>query len=59
MPRTIRHFINDILGAIDKIDGYIGDLDLATVEADQLRVDGVLFNLMIVGEAIKSIPAEI
>ncbi|MEP6988760.1 MAG: HepT-like ribonuclease domain-containing protein, partial [Chloroflexota bacterium] len=35
---------------------YLDDITEDGFKADQLRIDGVLFNLMIIGEAVKNLP---
>lgn len=56
MSRTTRLYLNDILKAADKIARFVELLDVETFKADELRSDSVLYNLMIIGEAVKSLP---
>ena len=56
MSRNDELYLNDILKAIDRIERYTSDLDQDTFKSNDLCVDGVLFNLMTVGEAVKHIP---
>ena len=58
MSKTYRHRLNDIVQAAAKITQYTHGIDRETFKADGMRVDGVLYNLMIVGEAVKNIPNE-
>lgn len=58
MSRTTRLYLNDILKAADKIARFVESLDAETFKTDELRSDGVLYNLMIIGEAVKSLPDE-
>ncbi len=59
MPRTYEYFLQDILKAANSIHQYIEGYELESFKVDQMRVDAVMHNLMIVGEAIKNIPADI
>lgn len=45
--------------AIGKIERYIERLSFEDFKDDELKVDGVVRNLEIIGEAVKKIPAEI
>ncbi|MEO1443061.1 MAG: HepT-like ribonuclease domain-containing protein, partial [Chloroflexota bacterium] len=56
MPRSHDHYLKDILNSTDRIERYIKDIDFDAFEADEMRVDSVLHNLMIIGEAVKQIP---
>jgi len=59
MSRTYKLYLNDILKAIDKIDRYTQDIEIDAFKADDMRVDSVLHNLMIIGEAVKNIPDDV
>jgi len=59
MPRDHRLYLDDILGAIDRIQGYVEGMDYARFAADQRTMDAVIRNLEIIGEAARSLPAEI
>ena len=60
MPRKDwKIYIEDILEAIAKIERYTKDMTLAELEADELRVDGVIRNFTIIGEAARKIPTEV
>ncbi|MBZ0320729.1 MAG: DUF86 domain-containing protein [Anaerolineae bacterium] len=54
MSRTTRLYLNDILKAADKIARFVESLDAETFKTDELRSDGVLYNLMIIGKARSS-----
>lgn len=56
MPRDYRLYLEDILEAISKIDRYTSGIDLAVFQSDEMRVDAVVRNLAIIGEAAKHIP---
>ena len=59
MSRDYELYLRDILQATERIERYIANVDKDTFKTDDLRVDGVLFNLMTVGEAVKNIPDEL
>lgn len=59
MPRDSRQYLNDILGAIDRIRAYTDGLDALSFKVDRLRIDAVNMNLMIIGEATRSLPDEV
>jgi len=56
MPRDAKVYLQDILAAIVKIEGYTVGMNQAAFEGDPRTVDAVLHNLEIVGEAAKRIP---
>ena len=59
MPRSVELYLNDILTAVERIENYVEGLDEESLASDQLRLDGILYNLTTIGEAIKSIPESI
>ena len=59
MPREHRIYLKDILEAIRKIEKYTENQSFDNFTKDELRQDGVLRNLEIIGEAAKNIPGEI
>lgn len=59
MPRQYELYLKDILKAAEKVRRYVDEVEYEVFKVDELRVDGVLHNLMIVGEAIKHIPDDI
>lgn len=56
MPRDYKSFIDDILGAIQRIEQYTNDLDIEDFSESQLHQDAVIRNLEIIGEAVKRLP---
>lgn len=58
MPRDYRVYLKDILSSISKIEEYIGDFKLEDLIKDSMRVDAVVRNLEIIGEAAKHIPED-
>jgi uncharacterized protein with HEPN domain len=51
--------VKDILDSIHKIETYIAGLTYEQFETDSLRIDAVIRNLEIMGEAAGHIPLEI
>ena len=56
MPRDYRLYLEDILEAIARIKRYTIGVDFASFRADEMRIDAVVRNLEIIGEAAKNIP---
>jgi uncharacterized protein with HEPN domain len=59
MSRVYELYLRDILKAIERIKLHTNDVDEEAFKAGDISVDGVLFNLMIIGEAVKNIPDEV
>jgi uncharacterized protein with HEPN domain len=59
MSRIYDLYLKDIVKASQQIENYLKEMTEDEFKADQLRVDGVLFNLMIVGEAVKNLPDDL
>ncbi len=59
MPRDCKAHLNDILGAIDKIERYTSNMNIKDFSTNELVQDGVIRNLEIIGEAVKNLPDEI
>jgi len=57
--RSYKLFIEDILSAINKVEDYIKDLTYEEFLNDNMRIDAVVRNLEIIGEAAKYVPADI
>jgi uncharacterized protein with HEPN domain len=56
MLRDYRLYLEDILEAIQKIDSYLHGISFEQFNEDNMRVDAVVRNLEIIGEATKHIP---
>lgn len=52
-------YLNHILDAIGRIEGYVAGLDLLAFLDDPLRQDGVVRQLGIIGEAVKRLSTEL
>jgi uncharacterized protein with HEPN domain len=59
MPRDYKVYLEDIREAISRIRLFTGRISFGEFEADIKTTDAVVRNLMIVGEAVKSVPDEI
>jgi uncharacterized protein with HEPN domain len=59
VSRDWRLYTDDILNSITKIEKYTRGLEFQEFAADQLRVDAVLRNLALIGEAATRTPAEV
>ncbi|MCQ3930199.1 MAG: hypothetical protein DPW16_07040 [Chloroflexi bacterium] len=58
MSRDYKLYLRDILAAIQNIERFTAGVDEETFSADELRLHSVLYNLMVIGEAVKSLPDE-
>lgn len=56
MPRDFEVYLEDILQATSKIRGYTAGLTRESFAQDSMRIDAVIRNLEIIGEAAKMIP---
>ncbi len=56
MSRDHRLYLEDILEAAHKIEGYVGSTSFEQFSADEMRVDAVIRNLEIICEATKNLP---
>ena len=59
MSRNLRLYLSDILASIGKIERYTEGMSYEQLIADELTLDAVVYNLQIIGEAVKNIPLEI
>ena len=59
MPRDSSVYLEDILGAIAKIRRYTGGVSKEAFAADDMRVDAVVRNLEVIGEAVKRLSLEL
>jgi uncharacterized protein with HEPN domain len=58
MSRNFRLYLNDILNSINKIKRYTKGMNREQLIANELTFDAVIYNLQIIGEAVKQIPLE-
>jgi len=59
MPRDHRLYLDDIVGAVDRIQSYVQGMDYSRFATDQRTMDAVVRNLEIIGEAAARIPDEL
>ncbi|MGI8785775.1 MAG: HepT-like ribonuclease domain-containing protein [Acidobacteriota bacterium] len=59
MSRDYKVYLDDILESIAKIERYTEALSYEQFVDDELRVDAVIRNLEVVGEAAKKIPSSL
>ena len=57
--RDGRLLIRDILAAIDRIESYTKGMDYKTFAKDEKTANAVIFNFLVIGEAVKSLPHEV
>ena len=56
MPRGSELYLQDILEAIGQIESYVAGIDRAGFAAERMRIDAVVRNLEVIGEAVKHLP---
>jgi len=56
MPRNHKAYLADILDAIDRIEKMTSGMDFSKFSNDRIVQDAVVKNLLVIGEAVKSIP---
>lgn len=59
MDKIVTPYINDIKDAIKHIDEYAKGLTLRDLSNDDLRLDGIIRRLLIIGEAAKRFPEDV
>ena len=59
MHRSHKLYLEDILTSIKKIQNYIGDSPYEALLVDEMRLDAIVRNFEIIGEAASNMPAEI
>jgi uncharacterized protein with HEPN domain len=59
MQRAHDLYLKDILDAIRKIENYTENLTYEEFLKDELRQDGIVKNLEVIGEAVKNIPDDL
>jgi uncharacterized protein with HEPN domain len=55
MRRSQLLFLNDITESIESIRSYIGEMNFEEFSHDKMRIDAVVRNFEIIGEAVKNI----
>lgn len=59
MSRIYSLYLQDIVEASERIASYVKDVTYSDFETDQMRIDAVIRNLQIIGEAVKKLPNSI
>lgn len=59
MTRATRVLLEDILDSLDRIQDYTSGVSEGEFRARPLLQDAVLYRIMIVGEAVKGLPADV
>lgn len=59
MPRDFKVYLEDIQAAIAKVRRYTEGVTKADLKADDLRLDAVIRNLEVIGEAVKALPESV
>src|SRR5947209_277460 len=59
MSRDFRVYLDDMLDAVQKIKMYLRTTTREEFLQDSMRIDAVIRNLGIIGEAAKNIPVEV
>lgn len=59
MPRSQLLYLCDIAEAVGNIREYVGDRTFEQFRTDRMRVDAVIRNFEVIGEAVKNISDEI
>lgn len=59
MKRRFDLYFEDILKSIDRIREYTSSLDFKGFTRDNIKVDAVMRNLEVIGEAVTQLPQEI
>lgn len=59
MSRNYNLYLQDIVMAATRIISYTEGMTRSEFEVDQMRIDAVIRNLQIIGEAVKKVPDSI
>jgi uncharacterized protein with HEPN domain len=59
MPRSYRPYLEDIITSASKIMRYVGDSSLDDLLKDEMRLDAIIRNFEIIGEAANKMPDDI
>lgn len=59
MPRSQLLYLNDISEATGNIRSYVGHLTFGEFKNDRMRVDAVVRNFEVIGEAVKNLSDEL
>lgn len=59
MSRNWQLYLDDLIEAAEKIERFVTGRTLESFVSDEAIFDAVLFNLQVIGEAIKRLPPEV
>jgi uncharacterized protein with HEPN domain len=59
MLRRYKLYLEDILASADSVQSYVGSLSYEELIEDKMRVDAVIRNLEIIGEAAGKVPQDV
>ena len=51
--------VQDMIEAIQAVEAFVGEMDEASFLADRRSRDAVLWNLTVLGEAVRGVPADL
>ncbi len=58
MSRDWLLYLDDLIDSAEKIQRFLQDRSFETFSSDEMLFDAVLFNLEVIGEAVKKLPEE-
>jgi uncharacterized protein with HEPN domain len=58
LSRAAEERLADIAEAINRIRGYVGDLESASIDSP-IVADAVVYNLLVIGEAVKNLGEDV
>lgn len=58
MSRSWLLYLDDLIESAEKIERFVAGRTFATFSSDEAILDAVLFNLQVIGEAVKNLPEE-
>ena len=59
MPRDYKVSLQDVLQAIGDVAEFVGTMTLEQFKSDKKTLHAVVRDLEVIGEAVKSVPAEV
>ena len=58
MSRSWLLYLDDLIESAEKIGRFVAGRTFASVSADEVVFDAILFNLQVIGEVVKKLPDE-
>ena len=59
MHRSLLQYLDDILNSLERIQNYTQGITFQEFSSDPMRIDAVIRNFEIIGEAVKQLPPEL